>query len=109
MQLKTCLWQMFSCEFYEISKKTFSTEHLRTTASIILPLPNLVNKYILDICKAHNIPIINNDNIIRNGIYKEELRLLRSSMYLLSNNFTENINFLEIYTHHSHAPISILV
>ena len=69
MQLKTCLWQMFSCEFYEISKKTFSTEHLRTTASIILPLPNLVNKYILDICKAHNIPIINNDNIIRNGIY----------------------------------------
>ena len=62
------LANVFSCEFYEISKNTFSTEHLRTTASIILPLSNLVNKYILDICKAH-ISIINNDNIIRNGIY----------------------------------------
>ena len=63
------LANVFSCEFYEISKNTFSTEHLQTTASIILPLSNLVNKYILDICKAHNISIINNDNIIRNGIY----------------------------------------
>ena len=38
------LAQMFSCEFYEISKNTFSTEHLRTTASIHLPLLNLVKK-----------------------------------------------------------------
>ena len=27
------LAQVFSCEFYEISKSTFSAEHLRTTAS----------------------------------------------------------------------------
>ena len=27
---------MFSCEFYEISKNTFFTEHLLTTASLLL-------------------------------------------------------------------------
>ena len=31
---KETLAQVFSCEFYEISKNTFFTEHLRTTASI---------------------------------------------------------------------------
>ena len=30
---KEILAQVFSCEFIEISKNTFSTEHLRTTAS----------------------------------------------------------------------------
>ena len=30
---KESLAQVFSCEFFEISKNTFSTEHLRTTAS----------------------------------------------------------------------------
>ena len=30
---KETLAQVFSCEFCEISKKTFFTEHLRTTAS----------------------------------------------------------------------------
>ena len=30
---KDALAQEFSCEFYEISKRTFSTEHLQTTAS----------------------------------------------------------------------------
>ena len=30
---KETLAQVFSCEFCEISKNTFSTEHLRTTAS----------------------------------------------------------------------------
>ena len=30
---KETLAQVFSCEFYEISKNNFSTEHLRTTAS----------------------------------------------------------------------------
>ena len=30
---KETLAQVFSCEFYEISKKTFFTEHLWTTAS----------------------------------------------------------------------------
>ena len=33
---KETLAQVFSCEFYEISKKTFFTEHLWTTASISL-------------------------------------------------------------------------
>ena len=31
---KETLAQVFSCEFYEISKNTFFTEHLRTTASV---------------------------------------------------------------------------
>ena len=31
---KESLAQVFSCEFYEISKNTFFTEHLRTTASV---------------------------------------------------------------------------
>ena len=30
---KETLAQVFSCEFYEIFKNTFFTEHLRTTAS----------------------------------------------------------------------------
>ena len=34
---KETLAQVFSCEFYEISKNTFFTEHLRTTASVIFP------------------------------------------------------------------------
>ena len=33
---KETLAQVFPCEFYEISKSTFSTEHLRTTASLII-------------------------------------------------------------------------
>ena len=32
---KETLTQVFSCEFCEISKNTFFTEHLRTTASIV--------------------------------------------------------------------------
>ena len=32
---KESLVQVLSCEFWEISKNTFSTEHLRTTASVI--------------------------------------------------------------------------
>ena len=34
--LKRRLAQVFSCEFFEISKNTFSTEHLKATASIFL-------------------------------------------------------------------------
>ena len=33
---KETLAQVFSCEFCEISKATFSTEYLRTTASALL-------------------------------------------------------------------------
>ena len=32
---KETLTQVFTCEFCEISKNTFLTEHLRTTASIL--------------------------------------------------------------------------
>ena len=35
--LKETLVQVFSCEFYEISKNTFFTEHPWTTASALLP------------------------------------------------------------------------
>ena len=31
---KEALTQVFSCDFYEISKNTFFIEHLRTTASV---------------------------------------------------------------------------
>ena len=41
------------------------------TTRVYLPLLNQVNKCILDICKAHNISFINNDNIIRNDIYSD--------------------------------------
>ena len=78
------------------------------TTRIYLPLVNQVNKCVLDICKAHNISFINNDNIIRNDIYSDGLHLLRSGKFLLSNNFIENINnFLEMHTHHPHVPIHI--
>ena len=33
---KETLAQVFSCEFYEISKSTIFTEHLQTTASLML-------------------------------------------------------------------------
>ena len=36
MFLEHVVAQVFSCEFCEISKNTFFTEHARTTASIIL-------------------------------------------------------------------------
>ena len=39
---KESLAQVFSCEFCEISKNTFFTEHLRTTAS---PFPELLEEY----------------------------------------------------------------
>ena len=34
LYLKKSLAQVFSCEFCEISKKTFFTEHLQATASV---------------------------------------------------------------------------
>ena len=78
------------------------------TTRIYLHLLNQVNKCVLDICKAHNISFINNDNIIRNDIYSDGLHLLRSGKFLLSNNFIENINnFLEMHTHYPHVTIHI--
>ena len=78
------------------------------TTRIYLPLLNQVNKCVLDICKAHNISFINNDNIIRNDICSDGLHLLRSNKFLLSNSFIENINnFLEVHTHHQHIPIHV--
>ena len=69
------------------------------TTSVYLPLLNQVNKCILDICKAQNISFINNDNIIRNDMYRDRLHLLCSGKFFLSNNFIENINiFLEMHT-----------
>ena len=34
LQKKEALAQVFSCEFCDISKNTFFTEHIRTTASV---------------------------------------------------------------------------
>ena len=78
------------------------------TTKVHLSLLNQVNKCVLDICKAHNISFINNDNIIRNDIYSDRLNLLRSNKFLLPNNFIENINnILEMHTHYPHVPIHI--
>ena len=40
---KETLAQVFSCDFCEISKKTFFTEHLVTTASVNHNLDNCIN------------------------------------------------------------------
>ena len=48
--LKKRLWQVFSCEFCEISKNIFSTEHLWTTASVVtLPIQYPTNLWELEI------------------------------------------------------------
>ena len=57
--------------------------------------------FTLDICKAHNISFINNDNIVRNDIYSNGLHLLHTGKFLLSNNFTENI--LIIFKRRTHT------
>ena len=91
---------------YEI--KNVCLSGLVFTTRVYLPLLNQVNKRVLDICKAHNISFINNDNIIRNDICSDGLHLLRSNKFLLSNSFIENINnFLEVHTHHQHIPIHV--
>ena len=51
--------------------KNVCLSRLVFTTRVYLPLLNQVNKCILDICKAHNISFINNDNIIRNNIYSD--------------------------------------
>ena len=48
---KETLAQVFSCEFCKISKKTFSTEYLRTTASVLHSLKRLVKYLHLSIDK----------------------------------------------------------
>ena len=90
---------------YEI--KNVCLSGLVFTTRVYLPLLNQVNKRVLDICKAHNISFINNDNIIRNDICSDGLHLLRSNKFLLSNSFIENNNFLEVHTHHQHIPIHV--
>ena len=91
---------------YEI--KNVCLSGLVFTTRVYLPLLNQVNKRVLDICKAHNISFINNDNIIRNDICSDGLHLLRSNKFLLSNSFIGNINnFLEVHTHHQHIPIHV--
>ena len=91
---------------YEI--KNVCLSGLVFTTRVYLPLLNQVNKRVSDICKAHNISFINNDNIIRNDICSDGLHLLRSNKFLLSNSFIENINnFLEVHTHHQHIPIHV--
>ena len=78
------------------------------TTRVYLPLLSQVNNCVLDICKAHDISFINNDNIIRNVIYSDGLHLLCSGKFLLSNNFIENINnFSEMHTHHPLVLIHI--
>ena len=45
---KETLTQVFSCEFYEISENTFSTEHLQTTAFLnAWSLRNLKHQYMI--------------------------------------------------------------
>ena len=47
---KETLAQVFSCEFCEISKKTFFTEHLWTTASMLLHFANFLKCNLTKFC-----------------------------------------------------------
>ena len=57
------------------------------TTRVHLSFLNQVNKCMLDICKAHNISLL---EMICTTM--DWLHLLRSGKFLLSNNFIENIN-----------------
>ena len=53
------LFYAFSCEFYEISKNTFFTKHLRTTVSILWPLLTvkmIMNMQLFFNPLMHNVP-----------------------------------------------------
>ena len=54
---KESLAQVFSCEFYEISKNTFFTEHLRTTASVfsLKKKQNYFPRFFENFCQIENI------------------------------------------------------
>ena len=60
------LAQVFSCEFCEISKKTFFTEHLITTPSIIticskidikIEIARQYSRYLIFICITKNLSL----------------------------------------------------
>ena len=55
---KESLPQVFTCEFYENSKNTFFTEHLRTTASVatIMKACNFIKTRLQHRCFPVNIP-----------------------------------------------------
>ena len=55
--LKKILAQVFSCEFCELSKNAFFTEHLRTTASIetVMKACNFIKKRLQHRCFPVNI------------------------------------------------------
>ena len=99
--------EKIAIELKKYGIKNLCLSGLVFTTRVYLPLLNQVNKCVLDICKAHNISFINNDNIIRNDIYNDGLHLLRPGKSL-SKNVIENINnFLKMHTHHPHVPIHI--
>ena len=77
---KETLAQVFSCEFYEICKNTFLTEHLKTTASgysrkycSLLKLPldftNILKNLVL--CGMHfpHLPLFPLSTIFKNFIF----------------------------------------
>ena len=55
---KQTLVQVFSCEFCEISKNTFFTEHLRMTASVatVMRACNFIKERLQHRCFPVNIP-----------------------------------------------------
>ena len=55
---KETLVQVFSCEFREISKNTFFTKHLRTTASVatVMKACDFIKKRLQHRCFPVNIP-----------------------------------------------------
>ena len=55
---KQTLAQVFACEFHEISKNTFFTEHLRMTASVatVMKACNFIKKRRQYRCFPVNIP-----------------------------------------------------
>ena len=69
--LKKRLSQVFSCEFFEITKNTFSTEHFRATASVDLSYVPLVGLEVISRLKiVRNQRLIDFEVILPNVIHK---------------------------------------
>ena len=52
---KETLGQMFSCEFYEISKNSFFTEHLRATTGFEEVVKAIISKVCLETCQTSRV------------------------------------------------------
>ena len=83
--LKETLAQVFSCEFYEISKNTFSTEHLWATASVL---------HIFSCNSRKTIRF----HFKRNKYYKSIIVIYLSGIMVIIENWKIGIRYLIIFS-----------